>query len=94
MANILSVDASVNAATSNISILFTDINLVNANVTAANSAIGSVTTAWTANAATQAILISTINANVTAANSAIVIANSAVVSYMNSQITTLHKHIQ
>lgn len=60
------------------------INLVNANVAAANAAIVAVTEAWTANAQAQESEISTINANVAAANAAIVTANSAVVSYVNT----------
>ena len=57
---------------------------INANITAANAAIISLTS----NAATQATLINAINANVTAANAAIVTANTALKSYTDTAIST------
>jgi hypothetical protein len=61
--------------------------IVTAN-TGMKSYVDSVTTAWTANAASQQALISTINANVTAANAAIVTANTALKSYTDTAIST------
>jgi hypothetical protein len=43
-----------------------------------------ITSAWTANAASQQTEINALRANITAANSAIITANSAVVSYVNT----------
>jgi hypothetical protein len=60
------------------------INLVNANIAAANAAIAAVTVAWTANAAVQETEISGLTAGLNAANTAIVTANTAVVSRMNT----------
>lgn len=66
--------ANLGTATTNIGLNITQINALRANITAANlsiitanadmkSYVDSVTTAWTANAVTQAVQINTINAN-------------------------------
>lgn len=55
---------------------------VSANVTAANSAIATLTTNWQANAGSLA-------SSIASTNSAIVTANSAVVSYVNTQVAAL-----
>lgn len=75
---IRTLDANLGTATTNISSNFTEINYLRANITAANSAIvtanssmrfyvdtqnSTITSAWTANAVTQAVQINTINAN-------------------------------
>ena len=69
-----SLQSNLNTATNNIGLNTTQINLLRANITAANASIvtantemksyvDTVTTAWTANAVTQAVQINTINAN-------------------------------
>jgi predicted nucleic acid-binding Zn-ribbon protein len=71
---IRALDANLGLATTNISTGYTETNNLRANITAANAAIitantgmksyvDAVTTAWTANAATQAVQIDTISAN-------------------------------
>ena len=63
-----------------------------ANITAANTAIGAVTTAWTANAATQAVLLNTLTAN--AASQAValttLVANDVV---QHNEISSLRANI-
>jgi hypothetical protein len=71
---IRTLDANLGTATTNIATGLTETNALRANITAANAAIitantgmksyvDSVTTAWTANAVTQAVQIDAINAN-------------------------------
>jgi len=87
---IRALDANLGLATTNISTGVTETNNLRANITASNAAIvtantgmksyvDSVTTAWTANAVTQAVQISTINSNlgVTTANIITLFANAA-----------------
>ena len=77
-ANILTTDTNLAGALTNITTLTNDINLINANVSAANIAGINVASEITAT-----------NANVTAANLAIITANSAVVTYVNSLIAPI-----
>jgi len=96
-ANLYNTNAYVNTALYNIGLNATDIiniksnvNLINANIAAANTAISTLTTATTnatnaANAAAVALvnsLQSTLNTNVSTAN-------SAVVAFVNTQVSSL-----
>ena len=69
------INANLGTATNNITTLFAnaavqedEISGLRANITAANTAIGAVTTAWTANAASQQVAIDALGAGATAAN--------------------------
>lgn len=87
---IRALDANLGFATTNIATGVTETNNLRANITASNAAIvtantgmknyvDAVTTAWTANAVTQAVQINTINANLgtTTNNIATLFANAA-----------------
>ena len=65
------------------------ITAIQSNVTAANAAIASVSSAWQANASTLQTEINSINANVTAANAEIVSLNSYAISYINAQVSNI-----
>ena len=63
-----------------------------ANITAANTAIGAVTTAWTANAATQAVLLNTLTSNAASQSVALttLVANDVV---QHNEISSLRANI-
>ena len=98
----LPTDSTIIALYSNAATQANLISVINANITAANSAISTLTsnaasqasdiTILYSNAATQANLISAINANITAANSAILTINNNVTA-ANSAISTLQTQV-
>jgi hypothetical protein len=91
-ANMAAQEDSITALRANITAANAAIVTTNSAIVTANTGMKSyvdaqdsaITSAWTANAASQQTEINALRANITAANSAIVTANSAVVSYVNT----------
>ena len=70
-ANVLAANLRITAHDANLGTATTNISSINANVLAANIAIAAVTSAWTANAATQGSALTTLTANAATQDSAL-----------------------
>ena len=77
-ANVLAANLRITAHDANLGTATTNISSINANVLAANIAIAAVTSAWTANAATQGSALTTLTANAATQSTAIVSLNTTV----------------
>jgi hypothetical protein len=89
-ANVAAANAAISAA--NITVANIQISELRANIDAANAAIATVTVAWTANAATQAVQINVLTANAGSQTTALgVLTNNA--SAQSSAISSLQANI-
>ena len=77
-ANVLAANLRITTHDANLGTATTNISSINANVLAANIAIAAVTSAWTANAATQGSALTTLTANAATQSTAIVSLNTTV----------------